>query len=64
MQMLCFLQICRSLGFDVRRVSDWTDHVWVEIWSEAEARWVHSDPCENAYDKPLMYEVSRRRCSC
>ncbi len=52
-----FGQICRSLGFDVRRACDWTDHVWVEIWSEAEGRWVHADPCENAYDKPLVYEV-------
>ena len=50
-------QICRSLGFDVRHVNDCEDHVWVEVWSERESRWVHADPCEGAYDKPLLYEA-------
>ncbi len=52
-------KICRSMGYDVRHVCDWADHVWVEVWSEAEKRWVHADPCENVYDKPLMYEVGK-----
>lgn len=34
----CFALIARSLGFDTRHVLDWTDHVWVEIFSEAEQR--------------------------
>jgi len=45
------------LGFDTRHVLDWTDHVWVEVYSEAEARWLHADPCEDVLDKPLVYEI-------
>lgn len=30
-----------------------------EVWSGAQQRWVHLDPCEAAYDKPLLYEVGR-----
>jgi hypothetical protein len=53
----CFTFICRSLGFDVRHVVDWTDHVWTEVYSEHKQRWVHCDACENKYDTPLLYEV-------
>ena len=26
------------------------------MWLPEEARWVHMDCCEDAYDAPLMYE--------
>jgi len=52
----CFVLCCRALGFDTRHVLDWTDHVWAEVWSEAEDRWLHVDPGETV-DKPLVYEA-------
>merc|ERR1719427_2214574 len=52
----CFVLCCRALGFDTRHVVDWTDHVWAEVWSKAEARWLHVDPGETV-DKPLVYEA-------
>ncbi|XP_011879915.1 PREDICTED: peptide-N(4)-(N-acetyl-beta-glucosaminyl)asparagine amidase [Vollenhovia emeryi] len=51
-----FTLLCRSLGYDARFVCDETDHVWTEIWSASNKRWIHVDPCENVVDKPLMYE--------
>jgi peptide-N4-(N-acetyl-beta-glucosaminyl)asparagine amidase len=46
----------RALDFDARYVLDWTDHVWCEVYSTSQKRWLHADPCENALDKPLTYE--------
>ncbi|KAL6255088.1 hypothetical protein P5V15_013421 [Pogonomyrmex californicus] len=51
-----FTLLCRSLGYDARFIWDKTDHVWTEIWSASNKRWIHIDPCENVIDKPLMYE--------
>lgn len=51
-----FGMLLRSLGYDVRYVLDFTDHVWVEVWIEALQRFVHCDPCERALDSPMVYE--------
>lgn len=51
-----FTLLCSSLGWDSRYVVDEGDHVWTEVYSHAQKRWIHCDPCENACDTPLMYE--------
>ncbi|KAL4376937.1 hypothetical protein GQ457_02G034590 [Hibiscus cannabinus] len=52
----CFTFYCRAFGYDSRLVLDFTDHVWTECYSEALGRWMHLDPCESIYDRPLLYE--------
>lgn len=51
-----FTLFCRSIGWDTRYVFDQTDHVWTEVYSVAQKRWLHCDPCENMCDNPLVYE--------
>lgn len=53
-----FTGLCIAMGHQARKVLDWTDHVWTEVWIHDYQRWVHIDACEpKAFDTPLMYDL-------
>ena len=57
----CFALLVRATGVYTRWVWNSEDHVWVEHFSTVQNRWIHLDPCENAYDDPLLYTRNWRK---
>ena len=48
--------ILYTCGFKTRLINNFEDHMLNEFYNEEEKRWIHIDPCEEAYDTPLVYE--------
>lgn len=57
----CFTFLCRCLGYDARLCYATFDHVWTEVYSVYQKRWLHIDPSDNVVDAPLMYQHGWKR---
>lgn len=57
----CFTLLCRAMGFTARLIVATFDHVWTEVFSVAQKRWLHVDPSDNVIDAPLMYQHGWKR---
>ncbi|CAF1356193.1 unnamed protein product, partial [Didymodactylos carnosus] len=58
---IMFSAICRAYSYLTRHVYDTTDHVWTEIYSYEQKKWLHCDSCENLCDSPHVYEVGWKK---
>uniref|UniRef100_A0A1B0DG01 Transglutaminase-like domain-containing protein n=1 Tax=Phlebotomus papatasi TaxID=29031 RepID=A0A1B0DG01_PHLPP len=57
----CFTFLCRCMGYEARYVAATFDHVWTEVYSVTQKRWIHVDPSDNVVDAPLMYQHGWKR---
>lgn len=51
---ILMFRMLKVLGYDVRYIADWADHVWIEALVHND--WIHIDPCEAAVNEPLIYQ--------
>lgn len=51
---ILIFRMLKVLGYNVRYIADWADHVWVE--AKVQNDWIHIDPCEAAVNEPLIYQ--------